>query len=155
MQLNAARQMPYLIGFHHQNSGIQVQLGPLSREGLDIESSGAACKAGFSFFPIKPFSRLSIAAMTHSATSLSAIPSGLLSVVLSPSASPSSSASRIAGGFVNPDSQACRKSIAYVGRSLGILFKQPRTKSRAASENSPCGRSGGSPSTMAYTRSVH
>ena len=41
-------------------------------------------------------------------------------------------------------------SMSYVGRSLGTLFRQPETKEWASGLKPVEGRSGGSPSTMAY-----
>ena len=56
-------------------------------------------------------------------------------------------------GLAIAASHACCSSIGYVGRSLGILFRQPATKSREAGEKVAAGRSGGVPSTIAYEES--
>ena len=122
--------------------------GIASLEGLGTASKGAAWSAGFDFLPIEPFLLLSIASVTQSATSLSTTPT-VVEITSVTSLACSSSASEMVGGFNSGASQAWRNSIAYVGRSLGILFKQPRIKSLAASEKPSPGRSGGSPSTIA------
>lgn len=109
-------------------------------------SSGAAWSAGFLLSPTSPFFLLSRLLRTHSATSLSSVPDLMSGVAGVP---PSSSASIMVTGFDNGANQPCWRSMAYVGRSFGILFKQPRTKSRARGENPSSGRSGGSPSTIA------
>lgn len=120
-----------------------------SNDGLEAAYSGAACNAGFVRLPVFPLCRLSIAPRTHRATSLSAVGGASCSLSFKSSAA-SSLSSDIVGGLSRGASQTCRSSSAYVGLSFGVLFKQPRTKSLAASEKPSMGRLGGSPSTMAY-----
>ena len=98
--------------------------------GLGTASSGAACSAGFVFLPIFPLRLLSIASETQSATSLSRTGRPALSPPTTSSAA-SSSSSEMVGGLSRGVSQAWRSNNAYVGRSLGVLFRQPRTKSFA------------------------
>lgn len=102
----------------------------VSGVGLGTASSGAACSAGFAFLPIFPLRLLSIASATQSATSLSRTGRPALSSPAASSAA-SSSSSEIVGGLSRGVSQGWRSNNAYVGRSLGVLFRQPRTNSLA------------------------
>lgn len=116
------------------------------------ESSGTVCNAGRPLAASSsPFGLLSLLLRawsiecTHSATSGSSVPGAprsslltaevtsllLLSVVVSAA---SSSTSVIVSGFDSELSHGCLRSMAYVGRILGILRTQLATKSWAASE---------------------
>jgi len=122
--------------------------------GLGTASSGAACRAGWIPWPIFPARRRSMAATAHAATSSSplVVCRGVVacSGMSRPCSAASSSSSVIVPGLTNSASQMCSSSIAYVGRSFGIFKRQPCTKFRAFSEKRPAGKSGGSPSTIAY-----